>query len=92
MPGPSGPHNPCPEAEHRSRLRALTFCVQRGPDRHALHGCAGTGQEGDSGIPESFPYSFPANSQKPTRMSEGSACVWTDELAHDPSGEVNREG
>ena len=34
----SGAYNPRPEAEHRSRLRALTFCVQRGPDRHALHG------------------------------------------------------
>ena len=37
----SGAHNPRSEAEHRSRLRAFTFCTKQSQDCHALQGgCA----------------------------------------------------
>ncbi len=33
----SGAHKPSPEAEHRSRFRAFTFCAQQSPDSRAPH-------------------------------------------------------
>src|SRR6267143_3102979 len=40
MPGPEGPAHTTPgsEAEHRSRLRAFTFCTKQSQDCHAQQG------------------------------------------------------
>jgi len=44
MPGPEGPAHTTPgsEAEHRSRLRAFTFCTKQSQDCHALQGAVQT--------------------------------------------------